>query len=405
MWVRLSLVGAALAIAVVFVARLTTSSHRLRIDRSQLEISTVERGEFRDEIAVIGNVSPRTTIYLDATEGGRVETVYLEAGSRVSPGDAILVIDNTELRLDVMYREAELFQQINNLLSARLAMERNRLDLESAVLELEKELKNQERLNRRSQQLYESQLISQEEFEAVEDQYEYLQDKLELARKTARRDEEFRRVQVAQLEDSVARMEANLEVLKQKTQNLTVRAPAAGQLTALDAEVGESKAAGARLGQIDISDGVKIKALVEEHHLSRVAVGNTGEFELSGVMHRLVVEKIYPEVKGGRFEIDLGFVDPPPDGIRRGQAVHLRLEVGEPSPALLLARGGYSQQSGAQWAFVLDKGGAAARRREIEVGRQNPSYYEVLSGLEAGEQVITSSYAGLSDYEELLLEH
>lgn len=396
--------GTALAVIVIYSIFAAGRGPRLNVQSDRLRVSTVILDEFQEFIPLNGTVVPINTYYLDAIEGGSVDTVCVEAGTFVEKGEVLLRLVNTNLLMDVMYREAEIFQQSNNLRNTRLSMERNSLEMKRELLELEHMIKQQRRVLETNTQLAEKSLISQREFDESKDELDYLMKKLELSRKTQEQDSIFRDNQIEQLEASLERMEANLEIVKRNMENLVIRAPVSGHLTALNAEVGESKSRGERLGQIDILDGFKVRVPVDEHYITRVDLGQRGSFEFGDREYGLTVTKIYPEVLDGRFNIDMGFEGAEPEGIRRGQSLRVRLELGELGEAVLLANGGFYQTTGGRWVYVLDDSGAEARRRRIHIGRQNSEYYEVLDGLEPGERVIVSSYDGFGDAERLVLE-
>jgi HlyD family secretion protein len=303
-----------------------------------------------------------------------------------------------------MWREAELFQQSNNLRNTRLSMEQYRLQLSQQLAEIENQLQQQKRTYERYQELIKDDLISKHEFELARDQYEFLIKKKELTIESQKNDLEFRQSQIDALEASLQRMQDNLIIVKQKQENLTIRAPVSGHLTALDAELGEAKSQGQRLGQIDVLEGFKVRAGIDEHYIARVEKGRTGEFDFAGNSYQLIVKTIYPEVRDNRFEVDLEFVGQEPQGITRGQTLHIRLELGDISEAVLLARGGFYQTTGGNWAYVVDESGSLATKRRIRLGRQNPQVYEVLAGLEPGEKVITSSYENFGNMERLVLK-
>lgn len=377
---------------------------RLNVKADKITISTVVEGTFQQTIPISGTVLPIQTVYLDATQGGRVEAILIEEGSFVEAGDVILKLDNTDLQLDIFQREALLYEQINNLRATRLSMEQNSLNLRSEILETDHGIEQQKRVYERSEKLYHKGLIPRDEYEDERDQYNYLINKRALTIETQRQDSLFRQLQVEQLESSVDRMKSNLDMVKQKLDNLQLRAPVSGQLTSLFAEIGQSKSQGERLGQIDILDGFKIRADIDEFYIARVQTGLKGEFDFSGEVHELVITKIYPQVEGGRFEVDMEFTGPQPDGIRRGQTVHIRLALDEPSSAILLPKGGFYQKTGGAWVFRVDESGDYAVRQDIRINRQNIYYYEVMEGLQAGDNVITSSYETFGDHEKLILK-
>ncbi len=403
---RIALISGALLVVVFIVYSIFWADHstKLNVEQERLIVSTVRSGEFQEFIPVTGAVIPIETIYLDAIEGGRVETRYLEAGSMVSEGDEILKLTNTNLLLDIMYREAELFQQSNNLRNTRLAMEQNRLALKAQLLDLNIQIQNQLRDYENAQQLKLKNLIASQEFQIIEDQYNYLVLKKDLTLESNRQDSLFREIQISQLEESLTRMQENLEFVKQNLENLTIKAPVTGHLTSLNAEIGETKVRGERLGQIDILNGFKVRVNIDEYFLARINVEQRGEFTYSGADYGLEVAKIYPEVTNGRFQVDMKFTEDEPEGVRRGQTVHIRLELGDLSEALLIPRGGFFQKTGGQWIYVVDESGDFAVRRSIRLGRQNPDVFEILEGLQAGERVITSSYDNYGDAEKLILK-
>lgn len=400
-WITIAiLVPTIITLQLVFGDR----SSKLNIDSQRLRITQVREGQFQDYIPVTGTVIPIQTVYLDAIEGGRVEKRFVEAGTMVKKGDRILQLSNTNLLLDIMYREAELFQQSNNLRNTRLAMEQNKLQLQAQLLELDYQIKVTQRKNDRNTILLSKNLISQSEFDDVNDEYEYLVSRRGVTLETHHQDSIFRVNQIAQLEASLDRMSSNLELVKQNLENLVIQAPVSGHLTSINAEIGESKVKGQRLGQIDVLDGFKIRAPIDEHFITRVQHGQYGRFELAGNTYDLVIDKVYPEVVSGEFEVDLVFSSAEPGDIRRGQTVRIRLELGELSEAMLLTRGAFFNQTGGRWVFVIDPSGEFAAKRSIRLGRQNQLDYEVLDGLASGEQVIISSYENFGDVDKLILK-
>ncbi|MFQ5709606.1 MAG: efflux RND transporter periplasmic adaptor subunit [bacterium] len=398
--------GGLFFLVVIFNFLFGDNASKLNVQAERITIARVTRGPFQEFIPVTGTVIPIKTIYLDAVEGGRVEKIYVEAGTMVKKGQPILKLENSDMLLDIMFREAELFQQSNNLRNTRLAMEQNRLNLKKQLTEYDYRTLKAQRLYERNKKLLEKNLISQQEFYDAKDEYDYYVKERELAIESFRQDSVFRKVQIEQLEASLRRMQSNLEVIKQKHDNLTIRAPISGQLTSLNAEFeGEIKARGERLGQIDVLEGFKVRAGIDEHYLPRINVGLSAEFDFAGQTYKLVANKVYPEIRDGRFNVDLQFVGQEPAGIRRGQTLHIRLALGDLSQAILLSRGGFYQKTGGQWVYVVDKSGNYATRRKIKLGRQNSQVFEVLDGLQPGERVITSSYDSFGDIDKLILNN
>ena len=379
-------------------------SSKLNVEAERITISTVTKAPFQEYIPVTGTIQPLQTFFLDAAEGGRIDSIFVEAGNVVSKGDRILKLANTNSQLDVLYREALLFEQINNARNTRLAIEQNSLTLRGQLADVEYQIIRLQRLHDRDTLLFRKQLISRQEFEQVTDEYEYWRSKQIITVENFKQDSLLRRVQLDQLNASIKRMQSNLDLVKRSLEDLVVRAPISGELTSLNAEIGQSKSPGQRLGQIDVLDGFKVRAEIDEFYISRINSGQKGTFDLGTTSYSLTVEKVYPEVREGRFEVDMLFEGSPPQGIRRGQTLQIRLQLGDLSDALIVARGAFYQKTGGQWAYVVDKSGAFAIKRNIRLGRQNPQTFEVMEGLEPGEQVITSAYDNFGDIDKLVLK-
>ena len=380
------------------------SKSTLNVNAERLTISTVTKGPFQEFIAVMGNAEPEDIHFLTASDGGRVEEIFVEAGTMIQEGDKILRLANTNLLLDIMWREAELFQQSNNLRNTRLSMDQYRLQLVQELANIDNQLQQQKRVFDRYKELAKDDLIAKHEFEIAEDQYQYLQKRKELTLASQKNDIEFRQGQIVSLEASLQRMTDNLEVVKEKQNNLTVRAPVSGHLTSLQAEIGEQKNPGTPFGQIDVLRGFKVVLGVDEHYLPRLELNRAGTFPLADQTYELIVDKIYPEVMDGRFEVDMAFVGEGPSNITRGMTFHIRLELGDISEAILLAKGGFFGTTGGNWIYILDESGDTATKTRIRVGRWNTDVYEVLEGLQPGDRVITSGYENYGNMERLVLK-
>ena len=378
------------------------STHTVKRDR--ILISTIKRGHFREAITITGKILPVNIVYLDALEGGRVDKVFVDAGSMVKEGDPILQLSNTNLLMDMMFRESELFQQSNNLRNTRLSMEQFKLQLNQQFSDIENKLQQQRRVYERYKELEKDSLISRHEYELAKDQYEYLLKQKELTVESQKSELKFRQAQIEALEESLSRMQANLDIVKQRQENLTVMAPVSGQLTSLTASVGESISPGARLGQIDQWDGFKVRTSIDERFIAQVKPKDVGEFEFAGKSYKVDVQKIYPEVRDEKFEVDLKFLGEDPPGLKRGQTLHIRLDLVDAAETLLLAKGEFVRSSGAKWVYVLDETGKGAVKRKIRTGRQTSQVLEVLEGASEGEGVIVSSYESFKNCERLILK-
>ncbi len=392
------------AIVILYSLIFGDRSSKLNVEKDKITISEVKYGPFQEYIPVTGTVQPIETFLLDVSDGGKVVKKFVEEGAFVNAGDPILKLDNASLTLNIIYNEANVFQQINSLRSTRLSMEESRLSLLGQLLDVDHSLRLQKTIYENNKILYEKNLISKIEYQNAKDEYEYLLKKKGLTLETFKKDSLFRTQQIDQLEKSVNTLQENLNITKKQLEDLTVKAPIKGQLTSLNAEIGQSLAPGANVGEIDVVDSFKVRVAIDEHYIARVSAGQTGEFSFNNNDYKLVIKKVYPEVKNGQFEVDMHFVGKVPQGIRRGQSLQIRLELGELSQALTIERGGFYQTTGGQWIFVVSPSGDYAIKREIKLGRQNSQEFEVLDGLKKGEKVITSSYDTFGDVDKLILK-
>ena len=351
-----------------------------------------------------GNVMPSKSVFLDAIEGGRIEEVLVEEGAMVKKGDKLIVLSNTSLQLDVISREAQISEQLNNLHNTRLAIDQNRLNLKRNLLELDYQIAQDARKLAQHKKLRVQELISIEDLKQVEERHKYLRQRRELVIEQQQQDERIRSAQIAQLEDSVTQLNKNLQFARKNLENLIVRAPVDGQLTSLNAELGESKARGVRLGQVDLVDSYKVTARIDEFYLGRVIAGQQATFKLTNKDYPLSLSKVYSQVATGQFEVDFAFSGDIPANLRRGQSLQIDLSLGESNQALLIPNGGFFQDTGGRWLFVVDQATQTAQRREVQLGRRNTQVVEVLSGLEQGEYVISSSYGAFAKMNTLSLD-
>lgn len=396
-------VSAILAILVFYNIVFGDKSSKLKVDQDKVSIETVQKDLFKDYIAVIGTVEPIRTIYLDAIEGGRVEEILIEEGNMVEEGDVILRLSNNNLMFEISSNEAEVSRAINDLRTARLNMEAQKLSRQQSLIEKERVLKSSRREYNRNKELYANQHISKETYEQSEELFEATEKGYELLKKALVQDSIYQKVQLASMKQSVDRLESNLAFVQSRLENLQVKAPVDGELASLNPEIGQVIGYGTRIGTINILDNYKLHVEIDEHYISRVTQNLPGSFDYSGDGYGLKLTKIYPEVTNGRFGVDMEFTNGTPDQIRIGQTFRIKLELGESKEAVLIPRGGFYQSTGGQWVYVLTEGGDVAVKRSIRIGRQNPQYYEVLEGLEPGEKVIVSSYDNFGDKDKLLL--
>ncbi len=402
----LTIVGIAAIIGLILASYfLTSGDSKLNVDLERLSIGEVKNGNFKEFIPVNGIVLPKTTIYLDAVEGGRVEEKYVEDGAIMKKGQPILRLSNTDLQLGLVTQQTNVYNLLTQMQISKNAAQQNTVSKLNQVADVESEFKEAERVYNLDKQLFAQKVIGSQEFEKAKNNYEYLLRKRKLSGQILSQDSASTQQQLQQARQLFEGSQNALNVMKQKVQDLIVRAPIDGQLTSLDAEVGQSKNKGERLGQIDVLDGYKVRVDIDEHYISRIFPGLTGEFDFNNKTYQLKIKKVYSQVTNGKFQVDMEFVSDVPQGIRRGQSLQIRLALSDETTALLVPKGGFYQQTGGNWIFKLSKDGKTAYKVDIQLGRQNPDYYEVLEGLKPGDKVITSSYENYGDMKELILKN
>lgn len=375
-----------------------------RIDRNAVTIATVEAGKFNDYIRIIGIVQPSNSIQISAEEGGIVEQKFLEEGATVHTGDPILQLRNSTLDLEIMNAEAELAEKQNFLRNTQVTMEQDRLNNLTEKSQLDMDVRQKKRTYLQYKRLYGEELVSKEEYLKAGEDYELAVEKSRLVAERLRQDSIYRSLQMSQLENDLENMRRSLSLIRDRRSKLTICAPADGELGFLDVEQGQSIATGKMIGRINVMTGHKIEANIDEHYIDRVVAGLSGEFQRQDSTYMLRVRKVYPDVRESKFQTDFDFVGAKPDNIRNGQSYYINLELGESTESILLPRGAFFTSTGGTWIFVVDPDGKNATRRSIRIGRQNPQYYEVIEGLQAGEKVVISGYEQFGNADKLILK-
>lgn len=384
--------GAILIVSLILKVVLGDNSTVFRAEKEKLTISSVEDGMFNDYITVIGQVEPITTIFLDAVEGGTVEKRFIEEGAMVQKGDVILRLENRQLYQTILTSESQLAEKENYLRSTRISFETEQIQSKRNILDSEFKVTRKKRTFGQNETLYKQALISKEDYLQAKEDYEYEINLLSINKLKAKNDSTIRATSMITLANDLEKMRQMLGLVHERLDNLNVKAPVNGQLGMLEAEIGQSINGGQRIGQINVLDNFKVDAKIDEHYIDRVVHGLTASLDRNGTIFNLRVKKVYPDVRNGQFKIDLVFEGKSPENVRTGQTYHVKLELGESQKALMIPRGGFFQGTGGQWIFVVNNAGTEAVKRNIKIGKQNPQYYEVLEGLQAGEKVITSGY-------------
>ncbi|HYG37641.1 MAG TPA: efflux RND transporter periplasmic adaptor subunit [Cytophagales bacterium] len=403
---RLATIGGIAGIIFLFGATFyfTSGKSRVNVNLERITISGIKRGTFQEFIPISGIVLPITTIYLDAAEGGRVEEKFVEDGAIMKKGDPIMRLSNTDLELSLANQETAVFEVLTQLQNTKNNSQQNTIGKLNQMADVDNALREAERIFNLNKQLYKEKAISLQDYQSSENLYNYQVRRKNLTEKVLQQDSVSVKQQIAQMNETYRRMNNTLDLMRRKVEDLLVKAPIAGQLTSLNAEIGELKNKGERLGQIDVLSGYKIRADIDEHYISRIYTGLLGEFTFSNKSYKLKIKKVYSQVSNGRFQVDMEFVNDVPKEIRRGQTLQIRLALSDETTALLLPKGGFYRETGGNWIFKVSEDGSTAYKVDIQVGRQNPDYYEVLQGLKPGDKVVTSSYENYENMQELVLK-
>ena len=391
-------------IVLFYMAFFTDRTSTYKVEKDKLIIESVVFGQFNDYITVPGTVEPISTIFLDAQEGGRVEEKLIEEGAMVKKGDIILRLSNPDLYLNILDSEAQLAEKENFLRNTQVTMEQERIAIKTQLLNIKYDIERKERNYQQNVILMKDNLISREEFLRSKEDLDMARQSQELFIERQRQDSIFRSVQVSTITANLENMRKNLQLVRNRAENLNVRAPIDGQLGLLTPEIGQSIQRGANMGQINVLTSFKVTAQIDEHYIDRVKTQLTATLDRQGNEFGLVVRRVYPEVRSGTFEIDMVFVDSMPDNIRAGQTYYTSLQLGQPKESTMVPIGGFFQETGGQWIFVLDPSESFATKRNISIGRKNPKYYEVLDGLHTGEKVIISGYESFGKNEKLVFK-
>ncbi|MBU2651459.1 MAG: HlyD family efflux transporter periplasmic adaptor subunit [Bacteroidetes bacterium] len=388
----------------IYLILLRDKSSKLYIEKEQITIAQVIQDNFQEFIPVDGVVYPRTTIYIDAIQGGIVEAVYVEDGAILEKGDPILKLMNANLELSFMEQQTWMYDAINNLQNTRISLEQNKFYRERELENLKAQMDEAKKTHVRNQILIEDSMISIKDFEDSERTYRNVIKQYDLTRKLQKLDSISAITSLEQINNSINRIQNNLKLLEKTMENMLIKAPANGKLSSFSAEIGETKGSGEHLGQIDMLDGFMLRANIDERYISRVHIGQEAEFDMNNTNYKLTISKIYTDVTNGTFLVELQFSGDEPQNIKRGQTIQLKLMFSSPSEAYIVKRGGFFQETGGNWIYVVEPGETYAVKRDIRIGRQNTRFYEILEGLEPGEKVIISSYDSFGGKDKLIFK-
>ena len=393
-------------IFLIFVAILLLRSNAsvLRVSADVVTISEVEKGEFNDYVRLTSTAQPITTVQLSPLETGVVERIVAEEGTKVRRGDVIVEMSNNSLSMQILQSEADLAEKQNILRNTLISMEQERLTLKQDKLQLDIDVDRKYRAYMRNERLYKNNLLAKEDWMQSKEDYELALNQRTLNEEKQYQDSLFRSNQVGQMEESLRSMSLNMQLIRQRVDNLKIKAPIDGEVGMLNVVLGQSVGEGTAIGQVNDLSAYKVTAQIDEHYIDRVTIGLTASFERQDNLYEMVLRKVYPEVREGQFRADFVFSGEVPENIRSGQTYYLNLQLGQPTEAVMIPRGSFYQLTGGSWIYVVNAEGTKAFRRKIRIGRQNPQYYEVLEGLDPGEKVITSSYDNFGEHDVLMLK-
>ena len=402
---KIILLTASLAILalIIYVVVKTSGGSKLNVQKERLSIHTVSNDVFQENIPVSGIVLPITTIYLDALEGGRVEEKFVEDGAMLKKGEPILRLSNTDLELSLVNQETSVYNLLTQMQISQNQARQNTINRQNRFTDVENALIEAERIFKVNKKLYDKGVIARQDFEQSKNNYIYQKERMELAKQVMTEDSISINLELKQAKDSYQRTQSALKLMRKKVGDLVVKAPIDGQLTSLDAEIGQSINKGMRLGQVDVTTGFKVRVDIDEHYISRIYNGQTGTTKINGNEYVLIIKKVFTQVTRGRFQVDMQFEGEIPEGIRRGQNLQIRVALSAEKEALLVNKGGFFQKTGGNWIFKVSEDGSTAYKVNIRLGSQNTTYYEVIEGLNPGDKVITSSYDSFGEIDELIL--
>lgn len=392
-----------IVVAAIFAAgRVGESTYKVEAD--SVTTAEVTQGMFNDFIRVNGHVETGVIVQVSALESGIVEHKWVEEGADVQVGDIIVTLQNPNLRQQILDSESQLAEKQNMLRDTEIAMEKERTQVKQDLLSARTDYVRKQRVMKQKETLYKEKLISREEYLQAREDCELARQNLVLLQERQRQDSLYRQVQVSMMRESLHNMQENFMLVRQRADNLNIRASHSGQLGTLSVELGQNVGAGQQIGQINILDNYKITVQIDEHYIDRVETGLRGKVERQGKQYDVTLFKVYPEVTNGMFRADLRIDGALPENIRVGQTYYINLQLGEPTEAVLVPRGAFFQSTGGHRAYVLSEDGKTATLRDIRIGRQNTQYYEVLEGLHPGERIITSSYKNFGNAGKIILQ-
>jgi len=394
--------GSILFVLLAFFGFKSLNRKIYKVNAARIAVKEVIEGQFQDMILIEGDVEPVNLVLVNTLEGGAVKEIFVEDGVFVEKGTPLIQLSNPSATLGYLNQETAIIEQINNLRNLKLSLEKDQRSLDESLIDSENKLSETTRRYKTDSVLFSKDVIAKNDYIDVRESYKYEKEKRNLLNNNVKKSSQDNKIQIQQINQSIAMMQRNLEMIHENIEKMLVRAPVSGMLSSFDPDIGETYGRNQTVAKIDVQAGFKIKGQVDEYYLSSVKPGQLARFSFNGQLIDLKVKKVLPEVVNRRFEIELIFTGDVPDDITIGQSLQVRLELSKAKQSVMIPRGNYFQASGGQYVFVLD-GEGEAHKRYINLGNQNPSYYQVLEGLEKGERFITSSYEDFKNYETIVI--
>ncbi|WP_299104471.1 HlyD family efflux transporter periplasmic adaptor subunit [uncultured Tenacibaculum sp.] len=381
-----------------------TRKKQVNISKDSIAIREVSEGDFEDVLLFNSTVEPKTSVFVNVIQGGAVSEIFVESGQKVTKGTPLLKVYNPNAELNYLTQETAIVEQINNLRNIRVNIKNQQLTLDQQLLSIDNDFKNAKRQYDLDKKLFGKGVVAKNDYDKTTQQYQFQKQRSGVIKKSVAEEKKSRDVQLSRINTSINNMQKSLELLRKNKENFTVKAPVDGLLSSFNPTLGENYNQGQNIGKIDVLDGYKLVALVDEYYIAKLKKDISGKVAINTNDYQIRLSKIHPEVVNGQFRIEFQFKkDSIAKDIKRGMSLKSKVFLSNNSKALLIPKGQFYHETNGKWVFVLDSNNKAVKRN-IKIGRENPFYYEVLDGLKVGDKVITSSYTDFKDVEQVNID-
>jgi len=394
-------IGVFLALAVIVFFSFN-SKRSLNVKADELSVQKVEKAFFEDFVVFQAKVEPLNVMLVNVTEGGSVKEILVENGATVTKGQSLARLYNPNTELNYLTQETAIIEQINNLNTGKLNIRNQELNLTKDLVLIEHDYNDAKRLYDVNAKLFAKDVISKNDWNTFKESLRFQEERRKTIQQSIQKEKQSNQLQISQINRSIQTMEKSLDILRNNKKNFLITAPESGRLTSFEPVLGKTFQAGESIGRIDSKQGYKLSANVDEFYLEKIREGLKGQVEFKGKTLEVVVTKVIPEVKNGHFIVELAFTSKENIALQDGLSFGVKLILSEKNKILVVQKGSFNQETAGKWIFVVK--GNKAEKRNIKLGRENPSYYEVLDGLKEGESVVISSYSDYKDIEELSIQ-